>query len=87
MVPTEKKNFKRIAAVKLIKVHLVLMLIHLFYLSVIDVFIYDWEVSTIIGDSILAWLNFYAYMTLNKIICGLIAVFYVLGTLVALTHL
>ena len=86
-IPKQKKNFKRTEAKKLRKVHQYFMFIHLFFLCSVDIFVHDWEVSIMIGDVILAWLNFYNYMTLNKIVSGINGVMYILGTIVAWTHL
>ena len=86
-IPKEKKNFKRSEALKLRKVHGALILVHILLLFGADIFIFDWETSVMVADSILLWLNFYNYMTLNKISCGINAAIYPILTIVALTHM
>ena len=80
------KNFKRPEAVALRKALGVMMPVHLIFLFS-DFYFYDFELFAIIFDIIFIWLNFYNYMTLNKIVTLIEIAVYVLAVIIALTHL
>jgi hypothetical protein len=56
-------------------------------LLLVDVGVYHWEVSIMIVDFFMIWLNFINYMTLNKITCIMECVCYLMTILVGFTHL
>lgn len=60
--------------------------LHVFFLFT-DIYFYEIEIGAIIFDVILLWMNFYNYMTLNKIVCGIEAVTYAFVFVIALTHM
>ena len=63
-----------------------MMPVHLVFL-VTDIFVYDFELFAILFDVVFLWLNFYNYMTLNKITVIIELVAYALAVVIALTHL
>lgn len=85
-IPEEKKHFWREEALKLRQGHAVLACFHLVFILT-DFFIYDIEISAIVFDVIFLWLNFYNYMTLNKIVIGIQVALYALAVLIAMTHI
>jgi hypothetical protein len=84
-VPDEKKHFWRPEALALRQAHGVLFVAHVCFL-ITDCWIYAFEISAIIFDLAFLWLNFYNYMTLNKIVIGIQLGLYALAVLIALTH-
>ena len=86
-VPTEKKKFWRKEALELRKVFKIMIPIHVFFLMIVDIYIYHWEIPIMITDFLMIWLNFINYMTLNKITCGMESMCYFAIILVALTHI
>jgi len=65
---------------------MILIIVHLFLLLGVDFFIFEFDVFVIVADSILLWLNFVNYMTLNKITCGINCAIYPVCTLIAISH-
>lgn len=51
-----------------------------------DFWIFNFEISSIVFEVIFLWLNFYNYMTLNKIVVGIEVALYALAVLIALSH-
>ena len=85
-VPTEKKHFWRKEALDLRQVYKVMIPIHVFFFFV-DIYVYHLEISIMVVDFLMAWLNFINYMTLNKITCIMEATFYLMTCLIAFTHI
>lgn len=66
---------------------MILMGVHIFLLTVIDIFIHNWDIVIMVGDAILLWLNYYSYMTLNKLACAVNIVVYVMFSVIAVSHI
>ena len=86
-IPTLKKELKRTEALRLREAHRFLMGVHIFLLTVIDIFIHNWDIVIMVGDAILLWLNYYSYMTLNKLACAVNIVVYVMFSVIAVSHI
>ena len=86
VIPKEKKVFHSPEATALRKMTQILIPVHIFLLFT-DIFIYDFEISSIIFDVIFLWLNFYNFMTINKIVLGIEVLLYGIAVLIALTHM
>ena len=61
------------------------MPVHFVFLFV-DFIIYEIEIAAMLVDFFMIWLNFYNYMTLNKITCGIECGIYIITVLFGLTH-
>ena len=85
-VPKQKKKFWRDEAINLRQVFYIMIPIH-FLLLFVDFVVYNIEISILLADFFMIWLNFYNYMTLNKITCGIESILYVIIFLVSLTHM
>ena len=69
LIPDKKKNFWRPEALALRKCFIIMLPFHALFI-VTDIFIYEVHVFAILMDSLLLWLDFFNYMTLNKIFVG-----------------
>ena len=85
MIPKEKKEFVSEEAVRLRKVFVFMGPIH-FCLIFADIFAYDVEVMALLADIFFVWLNFFNYMSLNKLFVGTQLAFYLILFFVSLTH-
>ena len=85
-LPKSKKVFWRPEAVNLRRCFIILMPIH-FSLLFSDVLIYNIEIMAIVVDAILTWMSYLNFMTLNKITIGMQCAVYLIGFLMALSHI
>lgn len=83
--PGQKKHFWREEALKLRKTHLALIPFHVVAFFV-DFIIYDYEIFSILFEMLFIWMNYYNYMTLNKLIIGAEVLTYALCFVISLTH-
>ncbi len=61
--------------------------IHIVLLLFFDCYMYEFEIPAIVFDLIMLWCNYYNYMTLFKLTCGIEAGLYVLGAFISITHI
>ena len=85
-LPTSKKQFWREEAKHLRKLFTYFLPMHLCLLFFIDYKVYGLEIMVIIIDIYFVWMNFYNYMTLNKITISIQAGSLLMFSMVALTH-
>ena len=84
LIPDKKKNFWRPEAMALRKCFVIMLPVHAMFI-VSDIFIYEVHVFAILVDSFLLWLDFFNYMTLNKIFVGVELGAHVLVSVIALS--
>lgn len=84
--PGTQKHFWRDEAVSLRRCFIVLLPLHL-GLIFSDVVVYNIEVMAIVMDTLLTWLCYLNFMTLNKITIGMQMVVYLITILMALSHI
>ena len=58
----------------------------MFFLIIVDSYVYDVEFMAFIGDFILLWMNFVNYMSLNKILIAVQSICMGMFSVIALTH-
>lgn len=85
-MPLKKKKFWREEALFLRTRYLKLIPTHLFQLIVCDMYVYNFEVLSIVFNVLLLWLDYVNFMTLNKMSCFLQIGLLYLSTFVALSH-
>lgn len=84
--PSEKRKFWRSEAVELRKCFTVLLPIHVL-LVLSDVFVFNFEIAAVLFDLLFVWFSYYNYMLLKKLYVGIQAGLYLVGTLIAMSHL
>ena len=68
-MPKNKKEFWRPEALALRRQFIIMLPFEVFLLIYCDIYIYTFYILSIIFDSLLIWLCFFNYMTLNKFFC------------------
>ena len=84
--PKEKKHFWRPEALALRTALLVLIPFHVVFIICNFVF-FDFEILALIFDTILLWLSYYNYMTLNKITIIVHLILLVIAILLSISHI
>ena len=65
--PKEKKEYWRSEASDLRWYFLLMGIFHVFCLVYCDIYVYGFEISAIIIDTVMIWLDLFNYMTLNRV--------------------
>ena len=66
--------------------HLIMFICHVPFL-ISDIYVFGFEISAVVFDVVFLWLNFYNYMTLNKITVCIQVGLYGLAALMATSHI
>ena len=64
----------------------VMLPIHVIMLLLLDIWIYQVEIMSMVIDIVLIWLDFHNYMTLNKITIGFEVIVLLMTSIIALSH-
>ena len=64
-----------------------MMPVHAFLFLIADIYVYHLEISIMIFDFFMIWLNFINYMTLNKVTCIMESCFYSVVIMIGFMHI
>ena len=86
LFPTKKKRFVREESLALRKCFLIMLPLHVFFLIALDLYVYDIEIMAIIAETMLVYLDYQNYMSLNKMFMLAEITLMTMSSFVALTH-